>query len=638
MPRQYDVCVYGGTSAAVVSAYSAAQMGKNVIVVSPDLRIGGLTTGGLGYTDIGNKQVVTGVAKQFYRKLGAHYGKLESWIFEPSVALEVMESYLNHPKITLCKGYRLYDVKTVGTAIQSITVLGQEGRKMNFSASYFIDATYEGDLMARSGVSYFVGREDNSVYGERWNGVQYLEEAHQFPDGVDPYKEKGNPGSGLLWGISDGRLSADGSGDGLSQAYNYRICLTDSLENMIPIAKPENYDPSNYELLVRLMEAQPDKKNLDHYFIWSRMPGRKTDVNNRGAFSTDMIGANHHYPEATYEQRQQIIQAHKDYTLGLLYFVGHDDRVPERIREEMLKWGLPKDEYLEDGHWTPQLYIRECRRMIGEYVATQSDCEHRTTVEDGIGMAAYTMDSHNCQRIVVEKGGSRMVKNEGNVERGVKAPFPIAYRSVTPKREECTNLLVPCALSASHIAYGSIRMEPVFMVLGQACGIAASLARGTVQGVSAADIRKIMHENPYMDGSQPDVIIDDDDPRINYSAGWKKTKSKKAYGPTYYALEKTPADAYVVYHLPDTLKGEWDIYTYRMLRGKANPVAHYSVKTVSKEENVTIDTSKLALAGQMSGEWFHLGAFDLTGGGKVKMTSEESELPLRSDALLLVKR
>ena len=636
--RQYDVCIYGGTSAAVTAAYSAAQMGKNVIVVSPDLRVGGLTTGGLGYTDIGNKQVVYGVAKQFYRKLGEHYGRLESWIFEPSVALKVIEPYLEHPDITLIKGYRLSDVTKSGTDIRSITAVGENGKKIRVSAPYFIDATYEGDLMARSEISYFVGREDNAVYGERWNGVQYLEEGHQFPDGVDPYREKGNPESGLLWGISDAELETDGSGDSLMQAYNYRICLTDSLGNMLPIAKPENYDPSHYELLLRLMEAQPDKVSLYDYFIWSKMPCRKTDVNNRGGFSTDMIGANHDYPEATYEQRQLIVQAHKDYTLGLLYFLGHDERVPMRIREEMLKWGLPKDEYVENDHWTPQLYIRECRRMIGEYVSTQNDCEHKTVVEDWVGMAAYTMDSHNCQRIVIENDGRPMVKNEGNVERGVSAPFPISYRSVTPKREECTNLLVPCALSASHIAFGSIRMEPVFMVLGQAGGIAASLADGNIQEVSATDIREIMHTNPYMDGSQADVVIDDGDSCITYSEGWKQTNSSLSYGPTDYTLAKTSPDAYVVYDLPDTLRGEWDVYTYQMMRGNTNPIAHYSVKTSSSEAEVTFDKSRLALVGQVSGEWFHLGTYDLTGGGEVTMTSDESELPLRSDALLLVSR
>lgn len=636
--RHYDVCIYGGNSAAVTAACSAARMGKKVVVVSPDLRLGGMTTGGLGYTDIGNKQVVFGLAKQFYRKLGERYGRLESWIFEPSAALEVMESYMDHPNITLHRGYRLADVKMSGTDIRYMTARSDNGRKIKVSAPYFIDATYEGDLMAMSGVSYFLGREANSVYGETWDGVQYLEEAHQFPDGVDPYKEKGNPASGLLWGISDAELAANGTGDGLMQAYNYRVCLTDSLENMIPIEKPENYDPSRYELLLRLMEAQPDKQALNDYFIWSRMPSRKTDVNNRGGFSTDMIGANHDYPEASHQERDAIIKAHKDYTLGLFYFIGHDERVPEKIRKEMLKWGLPEDEYVESGHWTPQLYIRECRRMLGEYVATQKDCEGKTTVEDWVGMAAYTMDSHNCQRIVIEKNGLAMVKNEGNVERSVGGPFPISYRSITPRRDECTNLLVPAALSASHIAYGSIRMEPVFMVLGQACGIAASIAQAKIQEVDAADIREIMQTDPYMDGTPADIIIDDADPRMTCSEGWKQTRHKGSYGPTYLHLDKTVADAFVEYDLPDTLSGQWDIYCYQMLRDVANPKAYYKVSTPSRQSEVTYDRAELRLVGQVSGEWFHLGTYDLTGGGKVRMTSDKSDLPLRADALLLVKR
>lgn len=637
--RGYDVCVYGGSSAAVTAAYSAAQMGKKVVVVSPDERVGGLTTCGLGYTDIGNKQAVYGVAKQFYRKIGEHYGRLESWIFEPSVALEVMESYLDHPNVTVMKGYRLDSVKKKGSRICSITASGRDGSQLTVSAPYFIDGTYEGDLMAKSGVTYHVGREDNSVYGETWNGVQLLSR-HQFPDGVDPYVEKGNPASGLLWGITDAEVAVNGTGDGLLQAYNYRICLTDSLENMLPVEKPENYDPSRYELLIRLMEAQPEKCRLKDYFIWSHMPGRKTDVNNNGGFSTDMIGANHDYPEATYDERAAIIQAHKDYTLGLLYFIGHDERVPAAIREEMLRWGLPKDEYSETGHWTPQLYIRECRRMIGEYVATQKDCEQLTQVEDWVGIAAYTMDSHNCQRVVVVKDGVPMVKNEGNVEVKVGGPFPVSYRSLTPKREECTNLLVPVALSASHIAYGSIRMEPVFMVLGQACGIAAALADGMVQEVDAAEIRGIMQTDPYMDGSVADVIIDDGDPAVEHSAGWVQTKNRKGFGPTCYEMKGDCTGEYLIYNLPSTLQGLWDVYCYHQIKDKSNPVINYEICLDGIATRKVLDKSRLVLVGQVSGEWIHLGDYDFKDGlvGSVKLWADDCGKPLRADALLLVKK
>ena len=615
--RNYDVCVYGGSSASVTAAYSAAQMGKKVIVVSPDERIGGLTTSGLGWTDIGNKQAVFGVSKQFYRKLGERYGRLESWVFEPSVALEVMESYLDHPNITVVKGYMLENVRKEGTRIVSITASEKDGKSITVSAPYFIDGTYEGDLMAKSGITYHVGREDNSIYGETWNGVQLLDR-HQFPDGIDPYVEKGNPESGLLWGISDAVVAENGTGDGLSQAYNYRICLTDSLENMIPITKPANYDPSHYELLIRLMEAQPDKTGLNDYFIWSPMPGRKTDVNNRGGFSTDMIGANHDYPEGSYQEREAIIQAHKDYTLGLLYFVGHDERVPASLRDEILRWGLPKD----------------------EYVATQMDCEQKTVVEDWVGIAAYTMDSHNCQRVVVVKDGVPMVKNEGNVEVKVGGPFPISYRSLTPQREECTNLLVPIALSASHIAYGSIRMEPVFMVLGQACGIAVSLADDMVQGVDAAQVRGIMQTDPYMDGSVADVIIDDGDPAIEHSEGWTQTKGRKGFGPTYFEINGDCTGEYLKYNLPSSLQGVWDIYCYQQLRDKSNPVINYEISVGGVETQKVLDKSQLVLVGQVSGEWIHLGDYDFADGfaGSVKMWADDCGKPLRADALLLVKK
>lgn len=635
--NHYDVCIYGGTSAGVTAAYSAAQMGKKVIVVSPDMRIGGLTTGGLGFTDIGNNQAVFGVAKQFYRTLGKHYGRLESWIFEPSVALKVMEGYLDHPNIRVIKGFRIDGIKMEGSSIADIRVIDTQGRETTVSASYFIDATYEGDLMALSGVSYHVGREDNSVYGEEWNGVQLLKR-HQFPDGIDPYKVKGDPSSGLIWGISDADVAQTGTGDSMIQAYNFRICLTDSLENMIPIEKPANYDSARYELLARLMEAQPEKRELTDYFSWSRMPGRKTDINNKGGFSTDMIGANHGYPEGTHKQRAEIIQAHKDYTLGLLYFVGHDERVPVEIRNEVLRWGLPKDEYVENGHWSPQLYVRECRRMIGEYVATQKDCEQKTVIDDWVGIAAYTMDSHNCQRVVIEKNGMPMVKNEGNVEVKVGGPFPISYRSLTPKREECTNLLVPVALSASHIAYGSIRMEPVFMVLGQACGIAASLADGKIQEVDASEIRRIMTEDPYMDGSQADIIIDDGDPGISMSAGWVQTKGRRGYGSTYYELKGDCEDAFLEYAVPDTLTGEWDIYCYQQLRYQTNPIMHYEISSSGSKSSITFNREDRPVVGQVSGEWFPLGSYDITGGAKVRMTAPQSEHPLRADALLLIKK
>jgi hypothetical protein len=512
----YDIVVYGGTSGGIAAAIQASRMGKSVVLIEPYIRLGGMTTGGLGQTDIGNKQAIGGISREFYRNIKAYYSKPENWkwqksesymdggqtrteegegamwTFEPSSALEVYEEMLAAENVDVVLGEKLdleNGVMMEGSEIQQITT--ESGR--TFQGKMFIDGTYEGDLLATAGVDYTVGRESNEKYGETYNGVQLLE-GHQFPDGVDPYIEPGNPESGLLWGISSTSLDERGSGDTLVQSYNFRICLTDNPDNMLPITEPANYDSSNYELLARLFEAQPDMRQINQYFIWSHMPNAKTDINNRGGFSTDMINMSHAYPEASYEEREAVIKAHEDYTKGLLYFYTTDPRVPDVLQEEVKRWGYPKDEYEDNGSWSPQLYVREARRMIGEYVMTQANCQGDEVIEDPIGLAAYTMDSHNCQRIVVDG----QVKNEGNVEVGGFPPYPISYRSITPKKEEATNLLVPVALSSSHIAFGSIRMEPVFMVLGQSAATAASLAidgGSSVQEVDYGQLREKLLED-----------------------------------------------------------------------------------------------------------------------------------------------
>ena len=643
--NKYDVCVYGGTSAGVVAAYSAAQSGLNVVLVEPTEHFGGMTSGGLGFTDIGNKQVISGVAKQFYRKVGAHYGRLEQWVFEPSVADSIMRAYMSHENIVVKENHRIREAVKKGTRITEIVVEDSKNPSVTRSikAAYFIDSSYEGDLMARAGVEYTVGREANEQYGETYNGVELMTR-HQFPDGIDPYKVKGEPESGLLWGISPSEVAPDGTADSMVQAYNYRICLTDDKDNMIPITRPENYDSTRYELLLRLIEAQPDKRFLNDYFIWSRMPNGKTDVNNRGGFSTDMIGMNHNYPEASYDERKAIIDAHTDYTKGLLYFIGHDERVPEIMRQRMLLWGYPKDEYVNNGHWTPQLYIRESRRMVGEYVATQADCEGRTAPEDGVGTAAYQMDSHNCQRIVINKDGVDMVKNEGNVEIGGGLPYPISYRSITPKREQCTNLLVPVCLSASHIAYGSIRMEPVFMVLGQSAAVAASLAVEKdgcdIQDVSSDDINEILLADPYMDGSQPDILIDDNQACVEVDDMWI-ARGRGGYGLSFYELPLTDElqkVRFAVESIPSS--GMWDVYSYQSSNKKLTSVTSFEIQAGERIWNVSFNRDDLNVLGQTSGDWAHLGAYELSAGESVVVTVSNAgaDAAMRADAVLLVKQ
>ena len=629
--KEYDVCIYGGTSAGVVAARSAALEGYSVVIVEPSGHIGGLTTGGLGLTDIGNKQVVQGLSRQFYRELGKHYGKLESWVFEPHVAQEVMDAYLAHPRISVLRHTGLDRLRKRGSHITLMYTsrLDGEGRVLGrgpkIRAKVFMDASYEGDLLPAAGVSYAVGRESRAQYGENWNG-RHIATNHQFPDGVDPYVEPGNPASGLLPGVTEGPAGEDGEGDSLLQAYNLRLCLTDSLENQIPLTKPSGYDSTRYELLARLIAAQPASAK---YFIWSPMPGRKTDVNNFGGFSTDYIGGNAGYLEASYAGRYKLYQAHTDYTLGLLWFMMTDPRVPSATRQELARWGLPKDEYPGDGHWTPQLYVREGRRMVSDYVVTQRDCEGLTAVPDGIAYAAYKMDSHNCRRIVADG----MVKNEGNVEEKIPGPWPIPYRSIVPARKACDNLLVPVCVSASHIAFGSLRMEPVFMSLGQVAGLAAvmSLRQGVaVQDVSAVDLMASLARDPLQDGSAPDIFMDD--AQMDVPSGWTRVKSKRGYGPSY--LEASAPGASVRFSARVPAPGLYEAYSYVNLVDDIEPVTRYNIDG----ESVSVDSREIPLDGQMKGDWAPLGTFELSDSISVTVSGGGSGKPLRADCILLVKK
>ena len=609
--EEIDICIYGGTSAGVIAAYTAVKSGKNVILIEPGQRLGGLSSGGLGQTDIGNKYAITGLARDFYRRLGKHYGKFEQWIFEPKVAESLFLDYVKRAGIPVVYNTRLKSVTKENGRISGVilenSVDSSASPQQTIEAKMYIDCTYEGDLMAMAGVSYAIGREDNKDYNETVNGVQLMR-GHQFPDGIDPYNTPKDSESGLLWGISDQNLEPNGTGDKKIQAYNYRICLTSDPDNMAPITRPEGYDSTRYELLVRLMAAQPERKELRNYFIWSRMPNNKTDINNYGGFSTDMIGCNYGYPEGTYEEREKIIKSHEVYTKGLLYFFGHDARVSEELRTAMLKWGYPKDEYVEYDHWTPQLYIREARRMIGEYVMTQANCQGKEVVTDGVGMAAYTMDSHNCQRIVIDG----QVKNEGNVEVGGFGPYPISYRSIIPKQSECKNLFVPVCLSATHIAFGSIRMEPVFMVLGQSAAVAACMAidgKKDVQHVDVQKLQKKLLENPLADGSIFEVLVDSNDKDHTQITGSWDTGDDGCYGPDML-LSKDGGSVKFIPDIPRT--GNYKVYSYVP---KLNNLAQTITIAIYDGTNTVeqmIKTSDIVVEGQTSGEWVSLGTYSLS--------------------------
>ncbi|HWB93715.1 MAG TPA: FAD-dependent oxidoreductase [Puia sp.] len=647
----YDVCVYGGTSAGVIAAYTAQQMHKKVILIEPGHHLGGLSSGGLGYTDIGNKYAIMGLSLDFYRRIGKHYGTFEQWIFEPHVAEDVYAQYVKAAGLHVLYGYRIVQATRQGTEIKRIRLEPTPAAEpannsgspnaaatpnaavfRDISAKEFIDCSYEGDLMAKAGVSYVVGREANSVYDETYDGVQ-LREKHQFPDGVDPYKTPGDPSSGLLYGISPEPLAPTGTGDKKVQSYNYRICLTDDPANRIAITQPERYDPTRYQLLLRYLAAKPSK-DLWGFLKFDLLPNHKTDINNNGPFSTDMIGNSYDYPDAGYATRSKIIQQHIDYTKGLLYFIGHDPQMPEHLRKLMLEWGYPKDEYTDNGHWTPQLYVREARRMVGAYVMTQANCEGKVKVEDGIGLAAYTMDSHNCQRIVV----NGMVKNEGDVQIGGFPPYPISYRAIVPKRNDCSNLLVPVCLSASHIAYGSIRMEPVFMELGQSAAIAAGLAIDNhlaIQDVDAARIRRILKTDPLADGSTPEIIVDNDDSANVVARGNWVRQRRDSYGFSRLADTTLDGSSSTVRFTVDLIKaGRYDLYIYVP---KLKNLSTYTTVLVNGRE-LQARTGGLLVEGQTSGQWVKAGTVELTALGKnnyVEISDLKADGVVVADAILL---
>ncbi|HRP55486.1 FAD-dependent oxidoreductase [Agriterribacter sp.] len=512
-----DIIIYGGTSAAVTAAVQAKKLGKSVIIVSPDKHPGGMTSGGLGFTDTGNKTVIGGLAREFYHRIYLHYNRPESWkwqkkeaygnkgqgtpavdgenrtmwIFEPHAAEKVFEDLVKENGIPILRNEWLDREK--GAEINNGRIISFKTVSGNiFSGKMFIDATYEGDLMAAAHVGYTVGREPAGLYNEKWGGIvtEVFHHGHYFKSNIDPYKTPGDPLSGLLPRISPDPPGNRGNGDKKVQAYCYRMCLSNHPENQVPFPRPKDYDPYQYELIVRIFNA--GWRELFQKF--DPIPNMKTDTNNHGPFSTDNIGMNYAYPDASYKLRRRIIEEHKIYQKGLMYFIATDPRIPREVQDEFNSWGLAKDEFADNDNWPQQLYVREARRMVGELVMTENEILGKNPVTDPIGMGSYTLDSHNIQRYVTPQG---YVQNEGDFGVHVPRPYSISYRSILPKEKDCKNLLVPVCLSSSHVAYGSIRMEPVFMILGESAATAAVNAidnRVSVQKVNYGELKKQLLE------------------------------------------------------------------------------------------------------------------------------------------------
>ncbi len=530
----YDVVVYGGTSAGVIAAVQAKRMGKHVVIVGPDIHLGGMSSGGLGWTDTGNKRVIGGLSREFYHRIWKEYqqpnawreehreaygnrgqgtpaidgDKKTMWIFEPHIAEAVFESFVSDWNIPVHRDQwldRAHGVIMQGKRITSIKMLSGK----LYSGKIFIDASYEGDLLATSGVDYTVGRESKAQYGEEWNGVQtgVLHHGHHFgilKTPISPYKVPGDPTSGVLPRISTEPPGAYGTADNKVQAYCYRMCLTNQPGNRIPFPKPPGYDPEQYELLLRVLNNGWRKA----FRKFDPIPNLKTDTNNHGPFSTDNIGFNYDYPEATYARRQEILREHEAYQKGLMYFVTNDPRVPADVRQLFQTWGLAKDEFVDNDNWPHQIYVREARRMVGLFVMTENELLKRRPTPEPVGMGSYTMDSHNVQRYITPE---ETVQDEGDIGVSTKGPYTIARGTILPQKAQCENLVVPVCVSSSHIAFGSIRMEPVFMILGQSAatvGVMAIDANCAVQDVPYASLRQRLLEDGQSLENQPEKATD----------------------------------------------------------------------------------------------------------------------------------
>lgn len=662
--NEYDIVVYGGTSGAITAAVQAKKMGHSVVVVSPDKHLGGLSSGGLGWTDTGNKTVIGGLARQFYQRVYAHYDTEEAWkqqkkeeygnrgqgtraadgetrtmwIFEPHVAEAIFDGWVEEHGFDLLREERLDrgdgGVTVVDGKITAIKTLSGK----TFTGKVFIDGTYEGDLLAAAGISYHVGREANSVYGENWNGVQtgVLHHGHHFGVmKVDPYVVPGDPSSGVLPRITTETPNPKGEGDAGVQAYCFRACFTNAPENRIPFPKPEGYDPGEYALVPRILEAGWPWKHFFNKF--DPLPNHKTDTNNHGPFSFDNIGMNHDYPEASYERREEIIAEHETYQQGLLYFLANDPSMPEELRARMSEWGLPKDEFTDNGGWSHQLYIREARRMVGDYVMTEFDCKSEKETPESIGMGSYTIDSHNIQRYITPEG---YVQNEGDIGVGTGGPYKIAYGALVPKKEECTNLYAPVAASASHIAYGSIRMEPVFMIMGQSAATAASMAINEDIAVQDVDYTKL-RERLLADGQ----ILEYDGPRSKVGAhsnkgipittfkgiiidntiaksegSWKASSTTPGYIGLDYAHDDNQSDAEATITFSKQIENEGTYVIRFGYVASGNRASNAAVKVSIEGEEVYSGTVNQKEKPEVDGHWTTLSEQAIVAGSTVSVT------------------
>ncbi len=643
----YDVVVYGGTAGGAITAIAAANEGMNVILIEPGAHIGGMVSGGLGRTDYGNQSVIGGMSRHFFERLGKHYGEDISWFFEPHVAEAEFRIWLEEAGVRVVFGQRVDSVDKDGTQVTAMVM--DDGTV--YRAKVFTDCSYEGDLMYRAGVLYTWGRESQAVYGESLAGRIARSPKHQFPEPLDPYNANGE----LLPLIYRGPSGAPGHGDRKVQAYNFRLCLTNRPENRLPFPKPEDYDPARYELLKRYLQANPDLL-MNDVMILSPMPEAKTDVNNRGPISTDYIGGSWDYPEGTYERRKEIWDETLRYIQGFYYFLANDPSVPEPLQQDAHQWGPSADEFQDTDHWPHQMYIREARRMVGEYVMQQKDLQTDREKPDSIGMGSYNSDSHHVQRILAGPddfpGDEPSVINEGDMQVPVQ-PYEISYRALVPKRDQATNLIVPVCCSASHVAYSSIRMEPQYMIMGHAAGVAAALAvrdKVFVQDVPIDELQARLHEQnqilgpddvgaPYVKVSELDGIVIDNN-QAEPIGQWRRSTSVGPYvGYDYiHELAEAEQDDARLRYVPELPKaGRYEVrFSYS---ADPNRATNVPVTIHTADGPVTVTVNERAKQGKLS-PFISLGvyAFTAANDGMVEVSVKGTDGYVVGDAVQWLPR
>lgn len=485
-PESYDVVVYGGVPCGIAAAIMAARGGAKVLLIEPTRHVGGLSTSGINTAESEHmlKWTIGGFALEFYKRLGKHYGtNRPEFYFESSVAEKVYLDMLREAGVKVLYDARVTSVQTSvdrpGPRIQSI---GLSNGTANLHAKVFIDAGYEGDLMKRSGVKYAIGRESKAEFGEEAAGIRFDK---------TPRKARTVDGAGnLLPGISAwAKDLKEGDAHRGVMNYNFRLTVAKDPQLQVPIPQPQQYDAARYTLLANWLRDQAAQKRgvklRDIIDLYGRRNG-KFEMNNKQAaiVSLGHFGGQFDYPDANYAARERIFRDHLDYTLGLLHFLATDDAVPPAVQQEMNAIGLHKDEFADNGHLPYQLYVREARRMRGAYVVKQEDVQEDRRKPDSIGMSSHFIDSHHVQRVALSENE---FVNEGRIWRKGYA-YQIPYRALTPKPDQCSNLLVPGAASYTHVAFCTLRLESVWMITGHAAGVAAALAAKQDQTVQQVDM------------------------------------------------------------------------------------------------------------------------------------------------------